>query len=183
MFSVCSFSRPGRLGLTRRMSTMGSRAHPPAPKVITATSHTTRATAKREKMCETLHKKTSADRGDPPQFPTSTPPQIPTPIPSPPSSLSATDWQSCPTSVARLQQYLSHCQASRDDKQQFLAGKKKKKKKRNRYRKWGLICWTWTAITKDKCSFASEQVLLQGGFPSLSQHLHNKPAAPPAVQE
>lgn len=76
-FSTCSFSRPGCPVLTRRAATTGSRAPPPAPKVIRATSHTTRATARRGKMCETQHRKTSADRGDlalPPS------PRTPTPV-------------------------------------------------------------------------------------------------------
>lgn len=55
--------RPGCLVPTTRAATTRSRA-PPAPKVNRATSHTTRATARRGKMCETPHKKTSADRGD-----------------------------------------------------------------------------------------------------------------------
>lgn len=120
---------------------MGSIAPPPTPKVIRATSHTTRATARRGKMCETLHKKTSADRGDL-AYP---------PSPPPPPSLSATDWQSCPTSVARLQQYLSLCQAFWGWQATISSrNKKKKKKKRVVIGNGGLISWTWTAITKDK---------------------------------
>lgn len=61
---VCSYHRPECLVTTIRVVTMGIRAPPPTPKVIQTTSHTTRATARRGKMCETLHKRTSADRGD-----------------------------------------------------------------------------------------------------------------------
>lgn len=82
------FPRPGCLVPTTRAATTRSKALP-APKVIRATSHTTRATTRRGKMCETLHKKTSADRGD-----------LTCPPPPPRPCLQLTD---CPTSAARLQ--------------------------------------------------------------------------------
>lgn len=62
--NALSLSRPGHHGLTRRAAIMDSRAPPLAPKVVRATSHITTATTRRGKTCETLHRKTFADRGD-----------------------------------------------------------------------------------------------------------------------
>lgn len=111
----------------------------------------------------------------------------------PPASLSATDWLSCPTSAARLQprevvrriktSTASVSLSSFSAWRATISSRKKKRTKKNCYWKWGLISWTWTKITKDKCSFASQQLLLWSGFPSHSQHLHNMPLAPPAVRE
>lgn len=56
--------RPGYLVSTIRVVPTVNRAHLPAPRVIRATGHTTRAIAKKGKMCATLHKKTFADRGE-----------------------------------------------------------------------------------------------------------------------
>lgn len=57
------YHRPGCLVPTKRAAITGSRAPPQATKVISATSPTTKATARRGKMCESPHRKTSADRG------------------------------------------------------------------------------------------------------------------------
>lgn len=75
-FSVSPLCRPERLDLTRRVATMGSRA-PPAAKIIKISS-ITKATARKEKMCETLHKRIFADRAGVscPHHPTSMPPLL-----------------------------------------------------------------------------------------------------------
>lgn len=75
-FSVSPLCRPEHLDLTRRVATMGSRARP-AAKIIKI-NHITKATARKEKMCETLHKRIFADRAGlaRPHHPTSTPPLL-----------------------------------------------------------------------------------------------------------
>lgn len=57
-------SRPGCLVLTKRVAITGSRTTPPplVAKTTRTTSRTTRPTARGGKMCETRHKRTSADR-------------------------------------------------------------------------------------------------------------------------
>lgn len=122
-FNACPFSRPGHLGLTRRAATMGSIAPPPTPKVIRATSHTTRATARRGKMCETLHKKTSADRGDL-AYP---PPPHPHPHPHP--CLQLTD-SPVPLLLPDSSSICLSVKLFGDDEQRFLAGIKKKRRKK-----------------------------------------------------
>lgn len=69
--------RPGCIVPTIRVATMGSRT-PPSQKVIKATSHTTKGTAKKGKTYETLLKRIFTDRGlsahpcRPPQTPPAT---------------------------------------------------------------------------------------------------------------
>lgn len=63
LLETTKVERLRRLAPIKRVATMGSRAPPPVTRVIRATSHTTRETARRGKMCGTLHKRTFTDRG------------------------------------------------------------------------------------------------------------------------
>lgn len=155
---VSSLCRPEHLDLTRRVATMGSRA-PPAAKLIKI-NHTTKATTRKEKMCETLHKRIFADRAELtcPHHPTSTPPLL-------------TVWSH--PDLGRI----CLCQASEEDEQE----KKEKRNEKNCYCKQSLMYWTWTVITMDKWPFASHQLILRSVSPRSA--LIQLSLAPPAVQE
>lgn len=175
-------SRAGCLVPTKRAATTGSRARHPVPKVIRATSHITRATARRGKMYETLHKRTSADRGD-----LTCPPHHP----NPPSCLQLTDCH-VPlllpdSSLERLLVVFKHLQYVSLSRflgwQATISSSKKKNKKRIIIGNGAWFLGPGQKPQRIKWSFASQQLLWRSSFPSHSQHLHNMPLAPPAVQE
>lgn len=120
-FLVSPLCRPEHLDLTRRAATTGSRA-PPAAKLIKI-NHTTKATTRKEKMCETLHKRIFADRAELtcPHHPTSTPPLL-------------TVWSH--PDLGRI----CLCRASEEDEQERK--KKRKGTKKNCYCKQSLMYWT-----------------------------------------
>ena len=131
--SVCSLLRPGRPAPIRPTS----RARPQGGRAIRATSHTTRATARRGKMWGSPPRRTLADSGWPRR------------ARAPPSAKDPRDGTR-PTSAARLQPWEALGVESLSYTQDFFAGhtqafysrNKKKNKKINNYRKWGFGSWT-----------------------------------------